>query len=135
MPGETAAPGTTSGKTGTPTAQTAGTSFSVTVKAVDASWNVISTNDTVQLTSSDAQATLPANAALSGGSVTLSLTNKTSGSQTVTASDVTHAGIGSEHRHGHHGQPGRGQQAGVGDATFGDGNRGGSVCAAAGDPD
>ena len=67
----------------------------MTVRAVDANWNLISTNDTVHLTSSDAQATLPANTALSSGSVTLNVTNKTSGSQTVTASDVTHAGIGS----------------------------------------
>jgi hypothetical protein len=95
MPGETAAPGTTSGKTGTPTAQTAGTSLSVTVRAVDSAWNLISTNDTVHITSSDLQATVPANAALSGGSGTFSVTFKTSGSQTVSASDVTHAGIGS----------------------------------------
>ena len=39
MPGETAAPGTASGKTGSPSAQTAGTSFNVTVNAVDANWN------------------------------------------------------------------------------------------------
>ena len=40
MPGETAAPGTTNGKTGTPNAQTAGNSFTVTVNAVDANWNL-----------------------------------------------------------------------------------------------
>ena len=49
----------------------------------------------MHLTSSDAQATLPANTALSGGTRDPELTNKTSGSQTVTASDVTHTGIGS----------------------------------------
>jgi len=86
---------TPTGKTGTPTAQTAGTSFTIAVRAVDAHWNLISTNDAVQLVSSDAQATLPANAALSAGSGTFSLTNKTTGRQTVTASDVTHPGIGS----------------------------------------
>ena len=64
LPGETAAPGTASGKTGTPTAQTAGTAYSVTVNAVDANWNLIDTNDTVGITSSDANASLPANAAL-----------------------------------------------------------------------
>jgi hypothetical protein len=37
-PGETAAPGSATGKTGTPVAQTAGTSFNVTVNAVDANW-------------------------------------------------------------------------------------------------
>ena len=59
------------------------------------SYNLINTNDTVQITSSDANATLPANAALIGGTGTFSLTNKTAGSQTVTASDVTQAGISS----------------------------------------
>src|SRR5205814_4428596 len=69
-PGEAAAPGTSTGKTGTPSAQTAGTAFNVTVRAVDANWNLISTNDTVAITSSDVNATLPANAALSSGSRT-----------------------------------------------------------------
>src|SRR5256886_7434461 len=41
VPGETAAPGTGSGKTGTPTAQTAGTAFTVTVNAVDANWYLV----------------------------------------------------------------------------------------------
>src|SRR5581483_10820177 len=90
MPGETAAPGTVSGKTGTPTAQTAGTAVTVTINAVDASWNVVSTNDTVAITSSDANAALPVNAALSSGTKTFSVTFKTVGSWTVTASDVTH---------------------------------------------
>src|SRR5439155_5942295 len=53
VPGETAAPGTASGKTGAPVAQTAGTTFSVLVNAVDANWNVVSTNDTVAITSTD----------------------------------------------------------------------------------
>src|SRR5207245_2770818 len=66
-PGETAAPGTGSGKTGTPTAQTAGTAFNVTVNAVDANWNLIATNDTVSIGSSDVNAALPANAALVSG--------------------------------------------------------------------
>src|SRR5207249_1947922 len=93
VPGETAAPGSPTGKTGAPTAQTAGTPFSVTVKAVDANWNLISTNDTVAITSSDANAALPANAALASGSGTFSVTLKTAGGATVTASDVTHATI------------------------------------------
>src|SRR5439155_23157276 len=42
-PGETAVPGTPTGKTGTPTAQTAGAAFTVTVNAVDANWNLINT--------------------------------------------------------------------------------------------
>src|SRR5207249_880249 len=92
-PGEAAAPGTSSGKTGTPSAQTAGTAFSVTVRSVDANWNLISTNDTVAITSSDVNAALPSNAALSSGSGTFSVTLKTAGSATVTSSDVTHPAI------------------------------------------
>ncbi len=92
-PGETALPGTGTGKTGTPTAQTAGTAFNATVNAVDANWNVVSTNDTVAISSSDINATPPAPASLSSGSRTFSVTLKTAGSATVTASDTTHTGI------------------------------------------
>jgi hypothetical protein len=93
MPGESAAPGSATGKTGSPTAQTVGTAVNVTVNAVDADWNEISTNDTVAITSSDGSAVLPGNAALSGGTQTFSVTFKTAGTQTVTASDVTHPSI------------------------------------------
>src|SRR5208282_3446136 len=55
--------------------------------------NLISTNDTVAIASSDANATLPANAALSGGAKTFSVTFKTAGTSTVTASDVTHTAV------------------------------------------
>src|SRR5439155_3486964 len=86
LPGETAAPGTSTGKTGTPLAQTAGTAFSVTVNAVDANWNVVNTViDTVSLTSSDSNAALPGSAALSAGSQTFNLTLKTVGNRTLTA--------------------------------------------------
>ena len=91
LPGETAAPNTTAGKTGTPTAQTAGTSFSVTVNAVDVNWNkVTSVTDTVAITSSDANAVLPSSAALVSGTKTFSVTLRTAGSRTVTASDLTY---------------------------------------------
>src|SRR5206468_10660809 len=54
VPGETAAPGTTTGKTGTPTARTSGAAFNVTVNAVDANWNVVnSVTHTVGLTITD----------------------------------------------------------------------------------
>jgi len=90
VPGESAAPGSATGKTGSPTARTAGTSYSVTVNAVDTSWNVVTNvSDTVGLTSTDPNAVLPANAALVSGTRTFSLTNKTAGSWTVTASDAT----------------------------------------------
>src|SRR5206468_6191802 len=90
VPGETAAPGTASGKTGSPTAETAGTSYSVTVNAVDANWNLVSTvADTVGLTSTDASAALPATTPLVAGTRSLSLTNKTAGSWTLTATDTS----------------------------------------------
>ena len=90
MPGETAAPGTATGKTGTPSARTAGTAFNVTVNAVDANWNLVnSVTHTVGVTSSDANATLPANIALAAGTRTLSITLRTAGSHTVTATDIT----------------------------------------------
>src|SRR2546426_3514810 len=89
VPGETAAPGTVSGKTGTPTAQTAGTPFTVTVNAVDPNWNVVSSTDTVGITSSNGGATLPGNAALVAGTKTFSVTLNTAGNWTVTASDIT----------------------------------------------
>src|SRR5439155_1727485 len=94
-PGETAAPGSAAGKAGTPTVQTAGTAFNVTVNAVDANWNLISTNDTVAITSSDANAILPTSAALSGGTKAFSVTLKTGGGATVAASDTTHTAIAS----------------------------------------
>ena len=93
MPGETTSPGSASGKTGTPIAQTAAVPFNVTVNAVDANWNLINTNDTVHITSSDANAILPADAAVVSGSQIFSVTFITAGSRTVTASDVTNAGI------------------------------------------
>lgn len=54
LPGETAAPGTVSGKTGTPTAQQAGVPFDVVVRAVDANWYPItSVTDQISLSSSE----------------------------------------------------------------------------------
>src|SRR5207248_1979615 len=87
-PGETASPGSSTGKGGTVSAQTAGTAFNVTVNAVDANWNFINTaTDTVALTSSDTNAVVPANTALVAGQASLAVTLKTSGARTVTATD------------------------------------------------
>src|SRR5206468_4379008 len=89
VPGETAAPGTASGKTGTPGGQSAGTAFNVTVNAVDANWNLVSSTHTVGITCTDPNDLLPANAALVAGTKSFSLTCKTAGSWTVTATDIT----------------------------------------------
>src|SRR5439155_2024664 len=81
VPGETAAPGTATGKTGTPTAQGAGAAFNATVNAVDANWNLVSSTHTVVITSSDANATLPATSALLAATPRARDTVKTAGSQ------------------------------------------------------
>src|SRR6185369_8808085 len=88
LPGESADPGSATGKTGSPSAQTAGSGTSVTVNAVDANWNLVSSvTHTVAIASSDTHATLPANAALVSGTNVFNVTFKTAGSWTVTATD------------------------------------------------
>ncbi len=93
LPGETAAPGTTTGKTGSPTAISAFTSINATVNYVDANWNTINSSDVVHFTSTDSSAVLPPNTALSAGTGTFSMTLKTRTNTTVTVSDVTSGGI------------------------------------------
>lgn len=89
-PGETAAPGTTNGRAGTPIKQAYGYSFNYTVNAVDTNWNVVnSVFDTVGITATDATATLPPAAGLGGGTGTFAVTLNTNGTFTLTASDVT----------------------------------------------
>src|SRR5947209_17613988 len=84
VPGETAAPGTATGKTGTPTGQNVGSAFTVTVNGVDANWNLINTvTDLVGITSSDSTASLPTNAVLVAGTQTFAVSFGTTGSQTV----------------------------------------------------
>ena len=51
LPGETATPGVAPGKTGSTTPQTAGNAFSATIEAVDALWNPVSIQPTVNLSS------------------------------------------------------------------------------------
>jgi hypothetical protein len=93
LPGETAAPNTPSGKTGTPLAQSAGVAFDVIVNAVDANWNVVNvSNDQIAFTSTGdflvvSDLTRPS---LSSGTVTASVEFMSgSGSATFTATDYT----------------------------------------------
>src|SRR5262249_32606428 len=80
--------------TGAPSPLTAGSSTSVTVTARDAFGNTATGYaGTVRFTSSDGQATLPANATLTSGTGSFSVTLKTAGSQTVTATDTTTSSI------------------------------------------
>jgi hypothetical protein len=89
VPGESAAPGTVSGKTGTAMGQVANIPFLMTLNAVDSNWNVASTADVVHLVSTDGAAVLPANTSLVGGTLATMVTLNTPGSQSVTVSDVT----------------------------------------------
>jgi hypothetical protein len=75
-----------------PSAATAGTAITATVTALDASGNtVMNYAGTMKITSSDAAAVLPANTALSNGAGSVTITLKTPGSQTITATDASTA--------------------------------------------
>lgn len=94
LPGETNAPGTVSGKTGTPTAQSASGTTDITVNACDSAWHIIAgAHDVIAISSSDTSAFLPNNAALVNGTITFTGGNgfafSTQGTQTVTATDVS----------------------------------------------
>ncbi len=90
LPGETEAPGTISGKTGAPQAQTVGVPFTFRVRAVDGQWNLVDTiTDVMQFGSSDASATLPSNVPLVGGKATLTAMLNAAGTFTISADDQT----------------------------------------------
>src|SRR5947207_6657718 len=90
LPGESAAPGTGTGKTGSPRSQTVGVPFTVTVRACDAQWNVVPTvTNAIQMLASDASATLPAPAQLQAGVLNATVTLNAGGSFTVYAHDQT----------------------------------------------
>ena len=90
LPGESPAPGTVSGKTGAPQAQTSGVPFTVTVRACDDQWNTVGTvTDAIQILASDASATLPPSAQLAAGTNTFTVTFNAAGTFTVYAHDQT----------------------------------------------
>jgi hypothetical protein len=90
FPGETNAPGTSTGKVGTPAPVNAGDLVTVTVNAVDNAFHIAKANtDTVQFTTTDTATTPPNNTALTGGTCQVSFYFYTTGTVTVTASDVT----------------------------------------------
>jgi len=90
MPGETNAPGTVTGKTGSPDPESmAMGGFNVTVNACDADWTVLTgVTDTIHITSSDTTATLPFDGPLAGGTGQFLVSFGQTGTFTVTASDV-----------------------------------------------
>ena len=90
LPGETAAPGTGSGKTGTPRAQVSGIPFDITVRACDNTWTLVTTvSNSIQITSSDASATLPQPAQLQSGTRTFTVTTNAAGNFNFLAHDQT----------------------------------------------
>ena len=90
LPGETAAPGTPSGKTGAPHAQTAGVPFTITVRACDDSWNTVSSiTHIVSITSTDESANLPGSTQLISGEREMTVTLNAGGSFTISANDET----------------------------------------------
>src|SRR5205085_137109 len=73
---------------------TAGSAFSFTVTALDASnAATLAYNGTIHFTSSDTQAVLPANATLTNGVGTFSVTLKTAGGRTLSAADTVSSSI------------------------------------------
>jgi hypothetical protein len=89
LPGQTPKGGTVTGFSGSPTDQYAGTSFSLTVRAVDAFWNrVLGVNPRVGLTSTDLFARMPAETTLINGELILPVTLYKSGNQTITGTDL-----------------------------------------------
>jgi hypothetical protein len=85
------------GMTASSTSVTAGTAFNVTLTARDAYGNVATGyRGAVHFTSSDAQATLPADYAFTAadnGAHTFGVTLRTAGTQSVTATDTASAGL------------------------------------------
>jgi len=77
-----------------PATVTAGTAFNITVTALDAISNISTGySGTVHFTSNDGAATLPANSTLTNAVGIFSVTLKTAGSQTITATDSVSASI------------------------------------------
>ncbi len=93
-PGMTAAGGTASGFTGTPTDQQAGAQFNMTVRACDQYFNRVTGNThTIALSSTDAFAQMPAQITLVNGELVVPTRMYRSGMQRVTATDVTDGNV------------------------------------------
>ncbi len=88
LPGETAAPGTVSGKTGTPVPQTAGIPFTINVRACDADWNTAtSITHVVSISSTDESASLPGPKQLVSGAAQFTVALNAGGSFAFSARD------------------------------------------------
>jgi hypothetical protein len=93
-PGETVAPGTAEGRTGTPTDQSINFAFNVTVYATDTWWNPVGIGgDVIRITSGDPLAELPPDTPMTNGRVDVPIRLSTGGFQQITASNVTQPGM------------------------------------------
>jgi hypothetical protein len=89
-PGEQQSPGTAEGRSGTPTDQSIGFSFTVTVYATDQWFNPMGgVTDVVRITSGDPLAQLPPDTPMIDGRADLSMRLSTGGFQQITASNET----------------------------------------------
>ncbi len=89
LPGEEAAPGTVSGKTGQPLPQVAGIAFPVIVRACNANFEPVPTDRVVvRLATTDYSATVPMAESMINGELITQLTFNESGTFTVSAEDI-----------------------------------------------
>jgi hypothetical protein len=101
MPGETAAPGTPTGKTGSPTPQQVGVPFSVTINAVDDEWYPVrGISNTVRITTDDpswggSPMVNPDPALVNGRLVVSDLVFWNQGTFTITVTDLSDPSKGS----------------------------------------
>lgn len=94
LPGQSPRGGTDDGYEGTPTDQNAGTSFNLTLRAVDAYWNrVPGVNNRIALSSTDMFAGMPADTVLNNGELVFPVTLYRAGNQTISASDIDSTSI------------------------------------------
>nr|MEE4268295.1 hypothetical protein [Candidatus Krumholzibacteria bacterium] len=90
LPGQEAAPGTTSGVIGAPEAQAAGVPFQVRIRACDQDWDLVTgVHNPLNFSSSDGTANLPPNTPLTTGEVTTWVTLNSLGNYTLTVRDIT----------------------------------------------
>ncbi|MEJ0090895.1 MAG: hypothetical protein WDM80_14280 [Limisphaerales bacterium] len=93
LPGQTNAPGTLLGYVGNPISQSVnGSGTDITVNACDSTWHIVNAGDMIRLSSSDINASLPADRAMANGTVSFTGGNNllfgTQGTWTVTATDL-----------------------------------------------
>jgi hypothetical protein len=94
LPGETNAPGTLTGKVGTPTPVAVNADVAVTINAVDSSWHIIGgVTDIVTLSTTDGTAFLPNSTSMVNGTVQEVVDFEQSGSFTVTGTDSSNGAI------------------------------------------